>query len=146
MGAKIVGLKAGHRGLYLCTADAATLAQMGRGQPTKLKTWANRELWAPCFATQVIGTTGSGDATIAGFLMGLLRGMTPEETLRAACAVGACNVEAVDALSGIRSWPESIERISAGWPRLPVALDLAEAGWKWDSTHEVWIGPMDSKR
>jgi hypothetical protein len=78
--------------------------------------------------------------------MGLLRGMAPEETLQAACAVGACNVEVVDALSGIRSWPETAERIAAGWPRLPVALDLAEAGWRWDSRYEVWIGPMDTKR
>ena len=70
--------------------------------------------------------------------------MTPEETLQAACAVGACNVEAVDALSGIRSWPETIERISAGWPRLPVALDLVGAGWSWNSSFEVWIGPLDS--
>jgi hypothetical protein len=76
--------------------------------------------------------------------MGLMRGMTAEETLQAACAVGACNVEAVDALSGIRSWPETAKRIAARWPRLPIALDLAEAGWIWDSTREVWIGPMDS--
>src|SRR5438876_436164 len=92
---------------------------------------------------QVAGTTGSGDATIAGCLMGILRGMSPEETLQAACAVGACNVEAVDALSSIRSWPETAKRIAAGRPRLPIALNHAEAGWRWDSTHEVWIGPMD---
>ncbi len=146
MGAKIVGLKIGDRGLYLRTANAAVLAEMGRCQLKDVVSWSHRELWAPCFATQVVGTTGSGDATIAGFLMGLLRGMAPEETLQAACAVGACNVEVVDALSGIRSWPETAERIAAGWPRLQVALDLAEAGWNWDSTHEVWIGPMDSKR
>ena len=146
MGAKIVGLKVGDCGLYLRTTNAADLTMMGRCQVKDVVPWSHRELWAPCFSTQVVGTTGSGDATIAGFLMGLLRGMTPEETLRAACAVGACNVEAVDALSGIRSWPETAERISAGWPRLPVALDLAEAGWRWDGIHEVWIGPMDSKR
>ena len=144
MGAKIVGLKIGDRGLYLRTANAAVLAEMGRCQLKDVVSWSHRELWAPCFATQEVGTTGSGDATIAGFLMGLLRGMTPEETLQAACAVGACNVEAVDALSGIRSWPETIERISAGWPRLPVALDLAGAGWSWDSEDEVWVGPLDS--
>lgn len=77
--------------------------------------------------------------------MGLLSGMAPEETLQAACAVGACNVEAVGALSSIRSWPETLERIAAGWARLPVALDLAQAGWSWDGRHEVWIGPMDNK-
>ncbi len=146
MGAKIVGLKIGDHGLYLHTANATVLAEMGRCQVKDVVSWSNRELWVPCFATQVVGTTGSGDATIAGFLMGLLRGMAPEETLQAACAVGARNVEAVDALSGIRSWPETAERIAAGWPRLPVALDLAKAGWRWDSTYEVWIGPMDSKR
>jgi sugar/nucleoside kinase (ribokinase family) len=146
MGAKIVGLKVGERGLYLRTTNAAALAMMGRCQVKDVEAWSDRELWAPCFATQVVGTTGSGDATIAGFLMGLLRGMSPQETLQAACAVGACNVEAVDALSGIRSWPETAERIKAGWSRLQVALELAEASWRWDSAHEVWIGPMDTKR
>ena len=143
MGAKIVGLKIGDRGLYLRTTSAAVLAKLGRCQLKDVISWSHRELWAPCFATQMVGTTGSGDATIAGFLMGLLRGMAPEETLKAACAVGACNVEAVDALSGIRSWPETAERIAAGWLRRPVALDLAEAGWRCDGTQEVWIGPMD---
>ena len=146
MGAKIVGLKIGDRGLYLRTANAEALAKMGRCGVADITAWSDRELWAPCFSTQVAGTTGSGDATIAGFLMGILRGMSPEETLQAACAVGACNVEAVDALSCIRSWPETAKRIAAGWPRLPIALDLAEAGWRWDSTHEVWIGPMDTER
>ena len=144
MGAKIVGLKSGDRGLYFRTSNENVISKMGRCQVKDVVAWSNRELWSPCFATHVVGTTGSGDVTIAGFLMGLLRGMTPEETLQAACAVGACNVEAVDALSGIRSWPETTERISAGWPRLPVALDLAGAGWNWDETHEVWVGPMDS--
>jgi sugar/nucleoside kinase (ribokinase family) len=144
MGAKIVGLKVGDRGLYMRTANASVLSNMGRCQVKDVSSWSNRELWAPCFATQVLGTTGSGDATIAGFLMGLLRGMTPEETLQAACAVGACNVEAVDALSGIRSWPETTERIRAGWQRLPIALALAEAGWSWDDAHEVWVGPINS--
>ena len=144
MGAKIVGLKIGDRGLYLRTANAATLAQMGRSKVSDVAAWSDRELWAPCFATQVAGTTGSGDATIAGFLMGLLRGMVPEETLLAACAVGGCSVELVDALSGIRSWPETAERIATGWPRLPLALD--KANWRLDRTHQIWIGPKDIMR
>jgi sugar/nucleoside kinase (ribokinase family) len=146
MGAKIVGLKIGDRGLYLRTANVSTLAKMGRCKVADVVSWSDRELWAPCFATDVVGTTGSGDATIAGFLMGLLRGMAPEETLQAACAVGACNVEAVDALSGIRSWPETAERIAEGWPRLPIPLDLSEAGWRLNTTHELWIGTIDRKR
>ncbi|QBD81504.1 carbohydrate kinase family protein [Ktedonosporobacter rubrisoli] len=149
MGTKIVGLKAGHRGLYLRTADMASLEQMGRVQPKNMPLWANRELWAPCFATEVVGTTGSGDATIAGFLMGILRGMKPEAALASACAVGACCVEAPDAISGIRSWPETMERIAAGWPRLLLkkrgrsALNMPSAKWRWDADHEVWRGTQD---
>ncbi len=155
MGAKIVGIKMGHRGLYVYTSDALTLAGIGRGQPrhpVKFATWVQRELWAPCFAAQVVGTTGSGDATIAGFLMSFLRGMTVEETLAAACAVGACSVEAADALGGILSWPETLKRIADGWPRLQQegheqpALAMETFGWEWDRQQELWIGPKDSGR
>ncbi|MBK9207428.1 MAG: hypothetical protein IPL71_03615 [Anaerolineales bacterium] len=61
------------------------------------------------------GTTGSGDATIAGFLSAFLRDMSPAKTLQAALAVGACSVEAADALSGIKPWGETLNRIRAGW-------------------------------
>ncbi len=149
MGAKIVGIKMGHRGLYLCTADSVALAQIGHAQLAQRTEWADRELWTPCFATHVVGTTGSGDATIAGFLMGLLRGMTPEATLAAACAVGACSVEAADALGSICSWPETMARIANGWPRLQLggnetfSLSMADFGWHWDTRHEVWVGPLN---
>ena len=152
LGVKVVSLKAGHRGLYLRTADIAALEQMGRAQPSKASAWANRELWAPCFLTRVVGTTGSGDATIAGFLFGLMRGMSPEAALSAACAVGACSVEAADALSGITSWPAILERIAAGWPRLLLKgkykspLDMQHFGWQWHESHEVWMGPADMAR
>jgi hypothetical protein len=85
----------------------------------------------------------SGDAIIAGFLMGSLRGMMPVATLSAACAVGACSVEAADALSGIRSWPETMERIAAGWSRLlpekkgRPAQDMASFKWRWNESQEV---------
>ncbi len=143
MGAKIVALKLGERGFYLRTASAAVLEQMGRGKVSNLVEWSERELWAPCFAANVVGTTGAGDATIAGFLMGLLDGMPPEMSLEAACAVGACSVEAVDAISGLRTWSQTAVRLAKGWPRLPLAFDIARAGWRWDAENEVWIGPKD---
>ncbi len=113
MGAKVVGVKAGSRGLYVKTA---TLEDFGRATPSG--TWANAELWAPCFDVEVAGTTGAGDATISGFLMGLLRGMDPFEAARAGVAVGAFCCEAPDAVSGIRSWNEVQARIDEGWVRL----------------------------
>jgi sugar/nucleoside kinase (ribokinase family) len=71
MGTKIVALKTGERGWYLRTASAMGLTQMGRCQVADVAAWSDRDLWASCFAVQVAGTTGSGDATIAGFLLGL---------------------------------------------------------------------------
>ena len=146
MGAKIVALKLGERGLYLRTASADVLAQLGRSLVDDVASWSERELWAPCFAAQVVGTTGAGDATIAGFLAGLLLGMSAEMSLETACAVGAYSVEAVDALSGLRSWGEMALRIAKGWPRLPLALDIARAGWRQDAENGVWVGPGDAHR
>ncbi|MCX6029177.1 MAG: carbohydrate kinase family protein [Chloroflexi bacterium] len=117
LGAKIVALKLGYRGLYLRTAGRAALAGMGRARPTAVAAWADRELWTPCFQVDVVGTAGSGDATIAGFLAALLRDLPPEEAITMAVAVGACNVEAADTLSGIRSWDETLRRVAAGWPK-----------------------------
>ena len=144
LGAAVVGLKAGHRGVYLRTAGPERLAAMGRGAPADVGAWAGRELWAPCYCVDVAGTTGAGDATIAGFLMGLLRGFTPEEALAAASAVGACSVEAPDALGGVRPWPETRARMGAGWPRRPLAVEAP--GWRWDSGREVWVGPHDGEQ
>lgn len=61
-------------------------------------------LEVPCFPSNVVGTTGSGDATIAGFLYGVSHGFTFRESLVAGCAVGACSVETPDAASGIPNW------------------------------------------
>jgi sugar/nucleoside kinase (ribokinase family) len=140
LGAKIVMLKAGHLGLYLRTAAEATLAGLGRACPGNLTRWANREFWVPVFQTQVVGTTGAGDATVAGFLSALLRDLPPTEAVTMAAAVGACNVEAADAVSGIRSWEATLARVEARWPRQK--LDFAGVpGWRFDPSRQLWLGP-----
>jgi sugar/nucleoside kinase (ribokinase family) len=137
MGCAIVGLKLGDQGLYVSTtSDAKRLANIkligGIGvPPVKSKTkvqarppshhsenWLNRELHAPCFKVEVVGTTGSGDCTIAGFLAGLLKGLPLEEVMTAAVAVGACCCENPDATSGIIPWSAVQKRIKQGWARL----------------------------
>ena len=143
LGAKIILLKASYRGLYLRTADEVALSEMGRAQPTDLAVWANRELWAPIFETTVVGTTGAGDAAIAGLLAALLRGLSPVEALTMANAVGACNVEAPDAVSGVRSWEETMARVDAGWAHQPLSLDTP--GWRLDDDQAIWLGPNDEQ-
>ena len=119
MGAKMVLLKLGNRGLYLRTAGEPILRGLGLAAPDSLTTWSDFEAWLPCFNVEVVGTTGSGDVTVAGFLAALLRSLPPQEALTAALAVGACCVEATDALSGIRSWDGTWQRIRSGWASNP---------------------------
>lgn len=136
LGVKIVLIKLGARGAYLRTADMTAIDQLGRAAPSDRAAWADRELWAPCFKVDVIGTTGSGDATIAGFLSALLRDATPAEAMTLAVAVGACNVEAADALSSVRSWEDTTRRIEQGWARLPVQVEAP--GWQWKDRAQLW--------
>jgi sugar/nucleoside kinase (ribokinase family) len=137
LGAKIAVIKLGHLGLYVRTGSRSTLESLGRGQPPNLAAWADRELWAPAFTVAEVGATGSGDSAISGFLSALLRGLPAEGTATMATAVGACNVEAADALSGIRTWDETQRRIAAGWQKHKV--DVVEPGWEFDDERQVWI-------
>jgi sugar/nucleoside kinase (ribokinase family) len=143
MGAKVVLLKAGTRGLYLRTAPE--LSGLGRGEPGDLAAWEDRQLWAPCFRPEVVASTvGTGDVAIAGFLAALLRDGSPALALRVSAATGACCVEVAGALGGVRDWEATLARIDAGWERLP--LDLEDAGWVWDAGEGVWQGPGDHGR
>jgi sugar/nucleoside kinase (ribokinase family) len=140
LGVRIAVIKLGSRGVYLRTAPGPALRKMGRARPLPSKAWAGRERWMPCFRVNVVGTTGSGDATIAGFLAALLRRADLAEALTMAVAVGACNVEAADSLSGLRSWEETRARIAAGWEQTSLAVDAP--GWRWNG--RMWIGPLET--
>lgn len=118
MGAGITGFKLGERGLYLRAADdparLAFLSTLGGSA----EDWAGARVWQSAFAVRVAGTTGAGDAAYAGLLAALLRGMNAAECARWACAVAACNIEAADATTGVRSWDETAARLEAGWATL----------------------------
>ncbi len=114
MGVVIAGFKLGEMGMYLKTGKAQLFHRLARLN-INTSEWADRELWIPAFKVEVKGTTGAGDSAYAGFLAALLKNCTPEEALQWACAVGACNVEAPDATSGIRTWEETEARLSTDW-------------------------------
>ncbi len=142
LGASIVLIKMGHRGSYLRTAALGSCN--GRGAPADLETWEHRELWSPAFRVQVVGTTGAGDATVAAFLLAILRGQSPVEAVNSACAVGACNCQAADAVSGIQPWDETQVRIRGEWPRIEPGVAADE--FVEDLPTGVWIGPRDLSR
>lgn len=118
-GAGMVGLKLGDYGLYF--RSSANIDKLKRLSilDQKPEDWLDLELTQPCYQVDVHGTTGAGDCTIAGFLAAMSRGMDPQACLKMANAVGACNVERRDALSGLRSWQETQTRIAEDWPISP---------------------------
>jgi sugar/nucleoside kinase (ribokinase family) len=136
LGAKVVVLKMGYRGLYVRTASRAAIEAMGRARPSDPARWADQELWTACFKVKLVGAAGAGDSTIAGFLGGLLRGLSLVDATTAAVAVGACNVEAADTLSGVRSWDDTLRRVAAGWPRHELRIDAP--GWCFDTQAGLW--------
>ncbi len=144
MGAAVVALKLGAGGVYLrTTPDRERLAALDPCLPGGTEAWVGRELVAPCFQVEVVGTTGAGDCTVAGFLAGLLHGLPPEGAIAAAVAVGACSVESADATTSVPSWQQVQQRIERGWPRR--ATTLSVPGWEWDDQAQVWRGENDKR-
>jgi sugar/nucleoside kinase (ribokinase family) len=108
-GAGVVIVKRGDLGLAALANSESRLNEIPNlSAPSS---WHTMFVTQPCLRVEVKGTTGAGDATIAGFLKGFLCGFGLIECLQAGCAVGAFCVEATDALSGIRTWSETLDRI-----------------------------------
>jgi len=125
MGAAIVVFKLGDKGLYLkSTPDMVRLEAIGAGQPADLKAWQGITAYTPCFKCNVVGTTGAGDCTIAGFLAAISKDLPPKDVMTYAVAVGGFNVESADATSGIPSWDIVKTRIQKGWEKQSPAFQV----------------------
>ncbi len=137
LGVAVAGLKLGEHGLYVRTAPGARIdAVPGSLGPA----WVDRELYSAVFETRVVGTTGAGDATIAGFIHGLVGGMAPEASVTAACAVGGASTEAADGTSAIPAWPEIQARLGGDWQR---TADTPGPDWTPALDPGLWVGPRD---
>ncbi len=134
MGVAIVGIKLGEHGLYVkTTSDVSRFEAMGACWTDSAGIdWGGHELLAPCYSVDVIGTTGAGDCTIAGFLTGLLHGLPMERIILSAVAVGACNVERPDATSGVPSWDQVEQRMASGWQQRDNSWLERDPAWRQD--------------
>jgi sugar/nucleoside kinase (ribokinase family) len=135
-GAKIVLLKMGEQGAMLAVSSSINQVNFGSTWFEGLADWAGKILWTPVFEVEVVGTTGAGDATVAGFIASLFHELSAEQALTMAAAVGACNVEALDSTSGIQSWSSTVERIINGWQK--VSLLPESENWLWSPENQIW--------
>ena len=115
LGAKVVLIKLGVRGMYLRTAER--LEDMGRAAPRKLRSWEGRELWVEPLppaewspAPWARGMRPSPDSWRRG-----CASTSPVEALDLAAATGASCVEEAGAVRGVQSWEKTKGRIAAGW-------------------------------
>lgn len=88
-GAKNIVLKLGEQGSYVRTADGGFFIQP--------------------FRVEALDATGAGDSFVAGFLAGLTKGWSIQDSARLGNAVGACCVTGIGASSGIKGWEATLE-------------------------------------
>jgi len=137
MGAKVVLIKCGSKGLYYRTANDSAMralaekygeaadatndvardtAQANTLSSGVLDGWANRAGFEKSYVPEkILSGTGAGDTTIAAFLASMLQGYPFERCLQLAVATGASCVEAWDALGGLRTFAELEKKIDAHW-------------------------------
>ncbi|MFA5021941.1 MAG: carbohydrate kinase family protein [Patescibacteria group bacterium] len=141
LGTPIVVIKCGQEGLYLCTTnDQKTMAEAGWGNVIDLTEWVGVETFVPSFKVKVNGTTGAGDATIAGWLGTMSMGQGPHWTAKIAAATGASCVECLNATDGIKPYGEIGQRIN-GWELNHESQVNLGNDWTWDEKAKAWFGP-----
>lgn len=144
-GCAMVTLKSGHRGFYLRTGDTKRIAMMGSAAPADPAVWANREIWMPAYhVANIASATGSGDSSLAGFTAAFLRGEGPDRCVAAANALGYQNLQALDAISGIRDWDYTLGLMAdCSMERNPIAPG---EGWRPSADGISFLGPRDAAR
>ncbi len=118
LGAKVLLIKCGARGMYYRTAAGEKIAQMGRRVHLSVDDWAGKEGFEKSYQPErILSGTGAGDTSIAAFLAAMLEESPLNECVQLAAAEGASCVEAYDALSGLKSLQELRRKIAAGWKK-----------------------------
>lgn len=143
MGTKVMVIKCGRLGIYARSAAVGQLAQMGKAKPRRnLEDWSGREIFEPSFMVKkVVSAMGAGDCAVAGFLAGLLRGVSFADALRYSTAAGAQNVRVPDAVSGTRSWRQTTAQIRKRPTKVTLPIDMSS--WQWVSGQQHFLGPHD---
>lgn len=118
LGAKVLVIKCGAKGMYYRTASEQKLMEMPQSLNLDCKVWAEREGVEKSYIPEkVLSATGAGDTSIAAFLAAMLEGCTIKECMELAAGTGACCVASYDALGGLVSFSELRKKIRSGWEK-----------------------------
>ena len=130
MGCSVVVFKLGSDGIYVRTAmgDAQRRGQLPPLLQAVGQEFGARELISPCYSANVVSAVGAGDATVAGFLAGLVRELPLADCANIALGVGAKSVEDLHSTGGIPGWQPIVDQIASGWPKNPGPGGAGSAG------------------
>ncbi len=145
MGAAMTSLKCGSRGWYFRTGAGARISALEKHSGLDLPSWSGRELWCPALLPKKIASaTGAGDCSIAGFLKAMSCGLPLEKCLRVATCLGWQNLQSFDAVSGVRTWAETLSLVKKRIPAIDVKIEAKS--WSQDKETGLFFGPNDSNR
>ncbi|MCD7820944.1 MAG: carbohydrate kinase family protein [Clostridiales bacterium] len=120
LGAKVVLIKCGSRGMYYRTAAASDITPLCEKLSLAPSDWAGICGFEKSFKPDAVRSgTGAGDTSIAAFLTAVLNGESLHSAVALAAAAGACCVSAYDALSGLEQLDALKARIAQGWEKNP---------------------------
>lgn len=142
MGAGMVLVKLGARGMYLRTSPSIARLQVLNELVEEAGSWCGQEIYLGALAANVADTTGAGDAAIAGFLAGLSQGESAATACKLAASAAAFCVEAVGGASGVPLLETVLDR--AVKQSLELRALRLPSGWHWDLQTHCWRGPRPS--
>ncbi|MDP6438924.1 MAG: PfkB family carbohydrate kinase [Candidatus Brocadiia bacterium] len=124
MGVGAMVIKCGHLGAYLKVTESTERIE---GLVGTSRDWVGVEIFEPaCQADDVLSAVGAGDCAVAGFLCAMLKGEGPAWCMAALTVVGAQNLAAFDAFSGVQTWDETIAQVQSDPPKVPLPPALRE--------------------
>lgn len=114
LGCKGVLIKCGAAGMYLMTSDSIRMKELDG--KISIEEWSNKRIFQNSYTPdRILSGTGAGDTSIAAFIYGICKGMTPEDTLRIAAGTGASCITEYDTLSGLLPISILKNKIQNGW-------------------------------
>ncbi len=120
MGAQVVLLKCGAKGIGYCSAMGASMVALCEKLELSKDEWVGQKGFERSFQPErIASTTGAGDTSIAAFLTAMLRGYPLEDSVRLAAGAGALCVATYDTLSGLMPLEALAHKIQSGWDKLP---------------------------
>lgn len=114
LGCKGVLIKVGAAGMYLMTSDSNRMNELDG--KISIEKWSNKRIFQNSYTPdRILSGTGAGDTSIAAFIYGICKGMTPEDTLKIAAGTGASCITEYDTLSGLLPISILKNKIQNGW-------------------------------